>query len=72
MKQFKEGGKSPHLKKLKTIIHPGEVRLRLAFKSFLLRGVSMSFYHLYLCSVAHLCCLAVMQVYYIDAHEKCY
>ncbi|XP_024395782.1 WD-40 repeat-containing protein MSI4 isoform X2 [Physcomitrium patens] len=23
--QFKEGGKSPHLKKLKTIIHPGEV-----------------------------------------------
>lgn len=27
MKKFKDGGKSPYLKKLKTIIHPGEVRI---------------------------------------------
>lgn len=26
VEQFKDGGKSPYLKKLKTIIHPGEVR----------------------------------------------
>jgi hypothetical protein len=33
--QFKDGGKSPHLKKLKTIIHPGEVRFGSAFHMFL-------------------------------------
>lgn len=30
VKKFKDGGKSPYLKKLKTIIHPGEVRNRPA------------------------------------------